>query len=248
MKSMFLKSGMALFLLLSFSCGGDDSPQEEEETNQDLPAVFENFTDNVTVYVDGSFVVIETDDVPNHPSPYFAQSDARYEAYNGSNSNFKINPNSIVTQSITIRIPLTPTEATNKQATPLGAIGVSVNGVVFFNQYAGPNQPLTNEIDSFDQYLGHPQQSGTYHYHQEPLYLTATLGSDKLLGWLLDGFPVYGPVENGTRVTNADVDDYHGHSHVTTEYPNGIYHYHITDADPYINGSGFFGVAGTVSN
>jgi len=248
MKSMILKSGMALFLLLSFSCGGDDSPQEEEELDQELPAVFENFTDNVTVYVDGSFVVIETDDIPNHPSPYFAQSDARYEAYNSSNSNFKINPNSIVAQSITIRIPLNPTEASNKQATPLGAIGVSLNGVVFFNQYAGPNQPLTNEIDSFDQYLGHPQQSGAYHYHQEPVYLTATLGSNKLLGWLLDGFPVYGPVENGTRVTNADVDDYHGHSHATTEYPNGIYHYHITDADPYINGSGFFGVAGTVSN
>ena len=129
----------------------------------------------------------------------------------------------------------------------MGPIGISLNGVVFYNQYAGPDQPLTNEIDSFDQYLGHPQMSGQYHYHQEPTYLTANLGSDVLLGWLMDGFPVYGPVENDVRVTNADLNDYHGHNHATAEYPNGIYHYHITDADPYINGSGYFGTPGTVS-
>jgi hypothetical protein len=33
----------------------------------------------------------------------------------------------------------------------------------------------------------------------------------------------------------------------TPEYPNGIYHYHITAADPYINGSGYYGTPGTVS-
>jgi len=61
---------------------------------------------------------------------------------------------------------LNPSEASTKQATSLGPIGVSVNGVVFYNQYAGPNnQALTNEINSFDQFLGHPQQSGQYHYH-----------------------------------------------------------------------------------
>ena len=64
---------------------------------------------------------------------------------------------------------------------------------------------------------------------------------------MLDGFPVYGPEENGRRVTNADLDAYHGHVGPTADYPNGIYHYHITDEDPYINGSGFFGTAGTVS-
>ncbi len=239
-----------LFLLsfsLFFSCGNDDGDTGGTDPETELPAVFENFTDNVNAYVEGNFIVIETDDVPNHNSPYFQTSDSRYEAYNGDNNNFHLNPNRISSQNIVLRIPISPSEAGNKSATGLGPIGVSLNGVVFYNQYAGPDQPLTNEIDSFDQYLGHPQMSGQYHYHQEPTYLTSTMGSDALLGWLLDGFPVYGPVENNVRVVNADLDDYHGHSHVTDEYPDGIYHYHITDNDPYLNGSGYFGTAGTVS-
>lgn len=235
-------------LLSSFSCSDNGSDSPNEETGE-VPAIFQKFTDNVNVYVDGDYLVIETDDLPNHPSPYFSQSDSRYEAYNGSNNNYQQNPNSIVEQSMTLRIPLSPQPASSNEATPLGAMGISINGVVFFNQYAGPNnQALTSEIDSFDQYLGHPQQQGAYHYHQEPTYLTSTNGSDALLGWLLDGYPVYGPVENGQRVSNSDLDDFHGHSHATTDYPDGTYHYHITDADPYINGSGFYGVPGTVSN
>ena len=50
---------------------------------------------------------------------------------------------------------------------------------------------------------------------------------------------VYGPVENSIRLTNDDLDDYHGHIHDTPEFPEGIYHYHITDELPWINGDGF---------
>jgi hypothetical protein len=129
----------------------------------------------------------------------------------------------------------------------MGPMGLSLNGVAFFNQYAARRAPLTREINSFDQYNGHPQPQGEYHYHMEPLYLTQTEGKDALLGFLLDGFPVYGPQENGTKVTNNDLDEFHGHFHSTADYPEGIYHYHITDADPYINGNGFYGEAGSIS-
>ena len=54
-------------------------------------------------------------------------------------------------------------------------------------------------------------------------------------------------IENGAAITNANLDAYHGHTHATADFPNGIYHYHITSADPYINGSGFYGTPGTVS-
>ena len=67
------------------------------------------------------------------------------------------------------------------------------------------------------------------------------------MGFLLDGFPVYGPIENGSIVSNADLDTYHGHFGNTAEYPEGIYHYHITDQDPYINGNGYFGTPGNVT-
>jgi hypothetical protein len=171
-----------------------------------------------------------------------------YEAYNGSNSSWSQNPNKIGSQNYVFKIPSSPAQASSSQATGLGPIGVSLNGVPFYNQYAGPSQPLTNEINSFDQYLGHPDQTSRYHYHMEPTYLTGQKGKSALLGFLLDGFPVYGPEENGQTVVTADLDAYHGHTHATAEYPNGIYHYHITSDAPYINGSVYYGTAGSVTN
>jgi len=253
--SSYSTFGWAFALIpLVFSLAGCDSSwsmaEGEDDSTEDagnLPAAFEHFTDDVTVTLDGDEIVLVTTGVPNHGSPYFAAGTDQYEAYNGTNPNFRLNPNQIRAAERTYRIPLNPQEASTKSATPLGPIGISVNGVPIYNQYAGPDQPLTREIDSFDQYNGHPQNFGEYHYHIEPLYITATRGRDALIGFLLDGFPVYGPEEDGRTVTNADLDEYHGHFGPTPDYPNGIYHYHITDQDPYINGNGFFGTAGTVT-
>jgi len=218
--------------------------------NYDITSILSKFDgiDAVSYSVSGNTVTFTTTDLPNHTSPYWDTSHSLYEAYNGTNSNWNQNPNSIGEQNITFTMTLNPAEATIKSATPLGPIGISRNGIVFFNQYAGPNnQALTNEINSFDQWLGHP--AGTkYHYHIEPTFLTDSFGKEAFLGLLSDGFPVYGPEENGTTITNADLDDYHGHTSVTVDFPEGIYHYHITNEDPYLNGNGFFGTAGTITN
>lgn len=251
---MFSKTSsiIAIFALafVLHGCKSDSSvsPNAENSTSTELPAVFKHFIDAVEIYIDGDYVVLKSNGLPNHKSPYFATTDSRYEAYDGANTNFILNPNRIREQNYTFKIPLHPQEDANHRATPLGPIGIAVNGVAIYNQYAGPNRPLTNEINSFDQYNGHPQQTGQYHYHVEPLYLTATQGESAFLGFLLDGFPVYGPEENGKAVANADLDVYHGHFGATADYPGGIYHYHITAEDPYINGSGFYGAAGTVTN
>jgi len=217
-----------------------------------LPAPWQKFKtamsvcgSSVNVYRDGDTVVVEANGVPNHGSPYFAVGNSCYEA--DTNAGFHANPSQIQAQTLVFRIPVTPTVAATKEATPLGPIGVSLNGVPFYNQYAAGRQPLGDEKVSFDQYGGHPQQQGGYHYHVEPVSLTASEGKDGLLGFLLDGYPVYGPQENGHAVSNSELDDYHGHTSATADYPEGIYHYHVTDADPYINGNGFYGVPGTVS-
>jgi len=215
-------------------------------TTTAIPDVYKKIYGSTDMYVDGSFIVIKSQDLPDHKSPYYSGSN--YEAYNGSNANFQLNPNTIIAQSLTFRIPLNPAKAASPAATPLGSIGISLNGVPFYNQYAGPGTPLTSEINSFDQYNGHPQMTGQYHYHVEPLYLTTNKGKDALLGFLLDGFPVYGPLENGVTLTDGDLDAYHGHTTATADYPAGIYHYHITADAPYINGDGFYGTTGTVSN
>jgi hypothetical protein len=247
----------ALMALAAISCKKDDSTSSTtgttsttSTTGSDELAVYKKIYGASSVTKDGDFVVIKSNGLPDHKSPYYQNTQwaaEKYEAYNGSGT-FNQNPNNITQQNLTFRIPFTPQEATNKQATPGGPIGVAINGIPFFNQYAAMGAPLTNEIVSFDQYGGHPQQQGQYHYHLEPYYLTAQKGKAVLLGFLLDGFPVYGPMENNQTVTNADLDVYHGHSHATIEYPGGIYHYHITATDPYLNGNGFFGTPGTVTN
>ncbi|HVX41335.1 MAG TPA: YHYH protein [Gemmatimonadaceae bacterium] len=211
-----------------------------------LPAVFSKFTNGVKVSLDGDYVVLTSNGEPDHKSVYFAKSDPRYEPYNGTNASFMANQFQIMPQQLTFRIPLHPAQSSNHPATPLGPIGIALNGVPIFNQYNGQNRPLTVEINSFDQYNGHPQMTGQYHYHVEPIALTEKNGSSSLIGFLLDGYPVYGPVENGKRLTDVDLDELHGHFGPTADYPSGIYHYHVTAEDPYINGAGFYGVPGTV--
>ncbi|MBI4313058.1 MAG: YHYH protein [Chloroflexi bacterium] len=207
----------------------------------EIPSPFQKFSPLLSVTIDGDYLIIRTTGVPDHPSPYFPRSDSRYEPYNGRNVYFRQNPNRIAAQSLVLRLPLHPQKSDHLVSTPLGPIGVAINGVPFFNQYAGPNRPLTQEVDSFDQHNGHPQMTGMYHYHVEPTSLTSRYGRDSLVGFLLDGFPVYGSEEGGQTLRSADLDEFHGHWHKTTEYPEGIYHYHITADAPYINGIGFYG-------
>ena len=222
-------------------------------TTATVPTVYSKIYGATSVTSDGTYITIKTNGLPDHKSAYYPTSNALYEAYSGTTfggNTFNKNPNTIASQTLTFKIPVNPSVDVNHIATPLGPIGVALNGVPLFNQYAGPNnQKLAGEIASFDQYYGHPQQTGQYHYHVEPLYLT-TVKSTKsaLMGFLLDGFPVYGPKEeNDSIVTSSMLDVYHGHTHATVDFPNGTYHYHFTSDAPYLNGNGFYGTAGTVS-
>lgn len=223
----------------------------EEDTA--VAEVYKKIYGASSITSDGSYVTIKTTGVPDHKSAYYATNNPLYEAYSGTTfggNTFAKNPNQIATQSFTFKIPINPKVDANHAATPLGVIGVALNGVALYNQYAGPNnQALTGEIASFDKYYGHPTNTGQYHYHVEPLYLT-TVKSTKsgLVGFLLDGFPVYGPQEeSGATLTSNDLDAYHGHSHTTIDFPTGTYHYHFTGDAPYLNGNGYYGTAGTVS-
>ena len=111
------------------------------EGTGDVPKLFADFNSNVIVYLDNDVVVVESTNVPDHGSPYFPTTNTLYEAYNGTNNNYRRNPNQITSQDMTYRIPAVATEAVVHEPTPLGPIGVAVNGVAIFNQYAGPNQP-----------------------------------------------------------------------------------------------------------
>ncbi|MBB4805208.1 hypothetical protein HNP38_000480 [Chryseobacterium defluvii] len=253
-KNQLISSVIIMTAILSCN-NNDETTSTAESTNNNnstVPAIYSKIYGASSITSDGTYVYIKTTGTPDHKSVYYPTTNSLYENFSGTTFGgytFSKNPNSISTKSYTFKIPMSPAVASTHSATPLGPIGVSINGVPFFNQYAGPNQPLSGEIVSFDQWWGHPAQGGDYHYHVEPKYLTTVKASKSaLLGFLLDGFPVYGPEENGSTVADASLDAYHGHATATADYPNGIYHYHITSTDPYINGNGFYGTPGTVSN
>ena len=202
--------------------------------------MYSAFGNGVQVSLDGTTVVLKTTDVPDHPSPYFGIGNPGYEA---PQAGMMVNPNRIAAQNLTFRIPAVPVKAAPSD-TPLGPMGIATNGVALFNQYAAGRVPLMSEIFSFDRYNGHPTPSSQYHYHVEPLWLTSK-GKAVLIGVLLDGFPVYGPQDDG-GATPDNLDGCNGHNGITAQFPSGIYHYHITAAPPYIAGC-FIGTPGTVS-
>jgi len=179
------------------------------------------------------------------------------------------NPNRIVVATETFRIPLNPVNNATATDTALGTVGVAVNGIPIYNPFEDANQTAaTGRI--FSGCCGHPQLTGVYHYHKYPTCLRflkgdiwqserekcdeidaliATGGHSPLIGFALDGWPVYGPV--GWKDTNrmskllkssytgasdaygnptyvaasGDLDECNGLVSPTPDYPEGIYHY-----------------------
>lgn len=154
--------------------------------------------------------------------------------------NYDRNPNSIIEQNISINVPLNPTVADEPSCTNMGAIGYSINGVAIFNATDAENRDaVAHEVqDSCD---GHPEKSGTYHYHNGSACLVDDVanGASKLIGYALDGFGIYAEKDNeGNLKTNADLDACHGH--ISEVEWNGsvqsIYHYSATLEFPYTVG------------
>lgn len=118
------------------------------------------------------------------------------------------NPNLPTDRNWSFRIPRVPVPATGTHTpTPLGPIGVFVNGVPAYNAkdaHSWQNQGFWNQNAmyweglGFDTGKGHPSPDGTYHYHQQPALLLAQRGDNAIdhstiIGFAFDGFPIYGP-------------------------------------------------------
>ena len=129
--------------------------------------------------------------------------------------------------------------ATSKTLTSMGAIGFLADGVAIYNTSDGFSYSVShaqdatpiggigsgdgiwnrdawvNEYGSFDAVLNHPQPSGQYHAHANPIGVRYLLGDNvtydsaaktyaettnaavlrhsPIIGWLNDGLPLYGP-------------------------------------------------------
>jgi hypothetical protein len=154
------------------------------------------------------------------------------------------NPNSISEHSFKLVLPANPTAASKPSPLPMGAIGIMTTGSVIFNAVDDMGRDAAaHEIQ--DKCSGHPEKSKTYHYHNlspciddEP-----TAQHSALIGYALDGFGIYGKYgENGQLLSNNDLDELHGHTHLIDWDGRKVvmFHYHVTNEYPYTLG-GFKG-------
>ncbi len=150
------------------------------------------------------------------------------------------NPNSVAAQSLSWTLPADPVAATTRSCLGLGPIGISTDGVVFFDALdAAGHDAGAHEIQ--DSCNGHPQAQDMYHYHTYSPCLGASTqaGSSTLVGYALDGYGIY--VERdakGNLPTDADLDPCHGRtSRITWDGKSVVmYHYDITTEYPYTLG------------
>lgn len=181
----------------------------------------------------GSSRVITANNLPSHATGTFpiSSSDPVYQ--------YDKNPNAIAAQSISLTLPADPAESSQPSCVGMGAIGIMLTGAVLFNGFdAAGHDANANEMQ--DACAGHPQSSGMYHYHRlSPCATDTSSGHSALMGYALDGFGIYGPNgSDGKALTDADLDECHGHTHTITwdGAQVSMYHYHATAEFPYTIG------------
>ena len=193
----------------------------------------------MSIGVEGEQRVVRGNGLPGHGTGTYpiARNDDAF-AYDR-------NPNPIRAQNVMLRLPASPVFADGPSCTPMGAIGVLLTGSVFYNALdAAGLDGVAHEIQ--DGCQGHPQGAGQYHYHNLTSCITDPGdGHSNLLGYAFDGFGFYGTRgEDGSQLTDAALDECHGHMHAIDWDGKAVvmYHYHATAEYPYTLGC-FRGVA-----
>jgi hypothetical protein len=189
---------------------------------------------HVSIYKQGDRRIITGNGLPKRQTTGTYPIQSSDDAYK-----YDRNPNSIYSQSDYFSLPANP-----KKGSPQcigGEVGVAINGVKIFDAFdAGGRDANAHEIQ--DKCGGHPEMTGTYHYHQIPSCLyenESTHKQSKVVGWAYDGFPITGPRGHGGQLmTNDDLDACHGKTSrikVDGKWVR-MYHYVATEEFPYTVG------------
>jgi hypothetical protein len=153
----------------------------------------------------------------------------------------------IARSSVTINV--CPTKAATTSATNKGPIGFTLSGLALFNPFEGVGDtPALSDnvsytftdsagkketasfIDACNSHAAATMAGSTWHYHGVPSCLVVSrdgaTGPSHLIGFALDGFPIYGGRDtNGNVIPVSKLDACNGITSATPEFPNGIYHY-----------------------
>jgi hypothetical protein len=181
----------------------------------------------------------------------------------------KKTPNSLVAQDWNWSVPLNPAKAKSVSSIKnvLGTLGFTVSGLPIYGPTEGPQpaaqafgDPVYNKI--LDTCGGHTGPGREYHHHAITLAQQCNLSTQKILGYALDGFPIYttlgclntkctrttmmksGYIQTGDPMKNTwDAYSYKASKSSSIldscngrTQPDGTYGYHVTTNFPYIIG------------
>jgi hypothetical protein len=247
MKNFFL--ALCAFSAVCFlpSCTDDDDGVTDPGNTEELHAAFAEFsTDAFTIMLDGDEVVIESNGLPNHTSPYWSNTTERSDVDPMGNTltteaaaaNHALFVEPTVTSydamapgniddfngSYSLTVPTSPVLATSTSATGLGAIGMAISGSMIYNDEEGPGIALEGAVGSLD-YNGAHTGPQSFHYHLEPIAFSDD--DANLVGIMSDGFFMYGRKCNSTSDYPTDLDASGGHTTTTQHATAAEYHYHI---------------------
>lgn len=181
-----------------------------------------------TMTVDATTRTITTNDLPrDHPTGVFPV------AADDPASRVDRNPNTIRAQSVTYRLPVSPVIDAAPHCIG-GQVGVMTTGVELFDAF----DALLRDAGAWevqDGCEGHPEITGSYHYHSLSSCITDT-SVRTVIGFALDGLPITGPTLGpGNVLTTADLDECHGITSVVDLDGTEVrtYHYVMTQDFPY---------------
>ncbi len=196
----------------------------------------------LSIGTSGTQVRIRGNGLPvNEPTGRFpiSRSDPAYR--------YDRNPNSIRATRLDFAIPASPSRARTPGCLPMGMIGITVTGVAIFSALDdGGRDAAAHEVQ--DRCDGHPQGMGQYHYHSASPCLPGAK-SDELVGFALDGYPIFGMKDaRGRQLTDKDLDACHGRAErVEAGGRTYDYAYRLTEEYPYTLGC-FVGQATRVAH
>ena len=152
-------------------------------------APFEAFPEQVVVRWSPDYLYVDSHGMPDHPMMVgitaWQQQVPIPQDYTGANA---------------WRIPRHPVPAANPLSAKdnffRGAIALAANGVPIFNPIKNDGETDTLIAGELDEYGGHAGRGDDYHYHVAPLHLQKVLGRQQPVAYALDGYPVYGLLED----------------------------------------------------
>lgn len=263
-KSHLSALAFAVAMGVTFALGGFSSSTSMTANAQGTPttistaSAIENaaWADTVTITIDEAAHTFQfqSNGIPSHgfADQYLIPNDVASQPFsdNSADQFTVVNAADYFTETdVDTTITTQPVYTDETTQTSLGRIGVALSGAQLFNDYENMERTIVamddnvihDHVPFVDDCNGHTLIDGSdYHYHGIPVCISDNLDQagqhSVMIGVLEDGFPVYANQgQGGAIVTDADLDDCSGHVDVTPEFPNGIYHYHLTADDaPYM--------------